>query len=582
MGVETKTHPGLANSLLRGSVPAFEEGRIQSVDVANHVVDVFCLSSLQVARDVRMAQPYYSLGRGSITMPEVGAICLVWWLSHQRPVVWGFLPQPSTTESGPNNTDSLCGDYGSDGLSTGEHETVGPDYQYMRFGKNGDIILSDSALDSICFNKMLGQISLEAMRIFTRTEAGDHYEGVHIKREDSEWTEASSKDSDGDAFLTTLVERIYDKADGKPDNYSTTEGLIRAIRDKALVVDSKKRYPLLTRIRANVVNDETQKQRMHRPAGTMLASRELIQNVETGEYVYLKDTAKSGEIYEHRKARTWFVSDLDVEARVRNDLKVQIDKGLSLHLGSSGTGGIECYAQGDLRWQSTGYIDLIGNVRINPPGVHAQQVQLAIPLNRKDLDIEELGVDEQLATTGGHQSAAKPGSGRPDQNAELPLSTTLSTETGDGCGAGASGDTGSDNLDRWNDYIDEGCKRYGVPANLAKAVIMTESSGNPNAGSSAGAVGLMQLMPSTAAGLGVDPYDNRQNVIGGIRYLRMQYDAFGSWDAALVAYNGGPARAKDYLAGKAIPSETSRYVPKVKKYWNTFCQKTGNTASENP
>ncbi len=84
--------------------------------------------------------------------------------------------------------------------------------------------------------------------------------------------------------------------------------------------------------------------------------------------------------------------------------------------------------------------------------------------------------------------------------------------------------------------------RYGVDAELLKAVCVAESGMNPNAVSHAGAQGLMQLMPGTALELAVtDPFDPEQSIAGGARYLAWQLENFGSVRLALAAYNAGPA-----------------------------------------
>lgn len=101
--------------------------------------------------------------------------------------------------------------------------------------------------------------------------------------------------------------------------------------------------------------------------------------------------------------------------------------------------------------------------------------------------------------------------------------------------------------------------RHGVPADLFLRLIQQESGWNPNARSVKGALGLAQLMPDTARGLGVDPLVPAQNLDGGARYLRAQYDTFGTWRLALAAYNAGPGAVTQY---RGVPpfAETQNYV----------------------
>lgn len=97
-------------------------------------------------------------------------------------------------------------------------------------------------------------------------------------------------------------------------------------------------------------------------------------------------------------------------------------------------------------------------------------------------------------------------------------------------------------------YIRRVARELGIPEAIALAVAQFESGFNPNAISSAGAIGIMQLMPGTAESLGVDPYNWRENVQGGIRYLRTQFRTFGNWQDAYAAYNFGPG---NYTASQA-------------------------------
>ena len=103
----------------------------------------------------------------------------------------------------------------------------------------------------------------------------------------------------------------------------------------------------------------------------------------------------------------------------------------------------------------------------------------------------------------------------------------------------------------------------GVDARLLAALVWSESNFHPGAVSRVGALGLSQLMPGTAAGLGVDALDPVQNLVGGARYLRGQLERFGSADLALAAYNAGPGRVE--AAGRTIPqiTETQVYVLRV-------------------
>lgn len=101
-----------------------------------------------------------------------------------------------------------------------------------------------------------------------------------------------------------------------------------------------------------------------------------------------------------------------------------------------------------------------------------------------------------------------------------------------------------------------------VSPDLFEKLVMAESSGNPNARSPVGASGLAQLMPGTAADLGVDPSDPEQNLRGGARYLRQQMDRFQSTPLALAAYNAGPGRVAK-AGGIPRIAETEDYVKKI-------------------
>lgn len=102
-------------------------------------------------------------------------------------------------------------------------------------------------------------------------------------------------------------------------------------------------------------------------------------------------------------------------------------------------------------------------------------------------------------------------------------------------------------------------RKHGVPEDLFLRLVQQESGWNPSARSNKGAQGLAQLMPGTAAKLGVNPSDPLQNLEGGARYLRMMYNTFGSWRLALAAYNAGPGAVQKY-GGVPPYQETTNYV----------------------
>jgi soluble lytic murein transglycosylase-like protein len=116
-------------------------------------------------------------------------------------------------------------------------------------------------------------------------------------------------------------------------------------------------------------------------------------------------------------------------------------------------------------------------------------------------------------------------------------------------------------------FVTEASRRFGIPELWIIAVKRAESAGVVRAVSSAGARGLMQVMPNTWAdlrvryGLGHDPYDPRDNILAGAAYLGEMFDRYGTIPAMLAAYNAGPARYDDYLQkGRALPAETRAYV----------------------
>ena len=116
-------------------------------------------------------------------------------------------------------------------------------------------------------------------------------------------------------------------------------------------------------------------------------------------------------------------------------------------------------------------------------------------------------------------------------------------------------------------HIAEAAQRFGIPVTWIAAVMRAESAGDVRAVSSAGAMGLMQVMPDTWAELrirhrlGRDPYDPRDNILAGTAYLREMWDRYGNVAAMLAAYNAGPGRYDEYrLADRPLPAETRAYV----------------------
>jgi soluble lytic murein transglycosylase-like protein len=131
-------------------------------------------------------------------------------------------------------------------------------------------------------------------------------------------------------------------------------------------------------------------------------------------------------------------------------------------------------------------------------------------------------------------------------------------------------------IDRWGAYIREASERFAIPDSWIRRVIRSESGGRTMlAGrpitSSAGAMGLMQLMPPTWAEmrskyrLGSDPHDPRDNILAGTAYLRAMYDRFG-YPGLFAAYNAGPGRYREHLAGgRPLPAETVAYLAGIEQ-----------------
>lgn len=121
-----------------------------------------------------------------------------------------------------------------------------------------------------------------------------------------------------------------------------------------------------------------------------------------------------------------------------------------------------------------------------------------------------------------------------------------------------------------DEIVTEIASKFSIDASLVKAIIMAESKCDPNAVSRKGAQGLMQLMPSTAKNLNVNrPFDPRENIIGGVKYIKGLMASYGKLELALAAYNAGPGAVQKY-AGIPPYRETIDYVKKVIGYYEKF------------
>jgi hypothetical protein len=140
--------------------------------------------------------------------------------------------------------------------------------------------------------------------------------------------------------------------------------------------------------------------------------------------------------------------------------------------------------------------------------------------------------------------------------------------------ASSSAQVTSSSVDRWTPFMAEAAKKFGVPVAWIRAIMRVESGGQTMLNgapitSSAGAMGLMQVMPDTYTemqsryGLGADPYDPHDNILAGVGYLREMYLRYGYPDL-FAAYNAGPARLDTFLDdGMPLPPETTAYLEKL-------------------
>ncbi len=124
---------------------------------------------------------------------------------------------------------------------------------------------------------------------------------------------------------------------------------------------------------------------------------------------------------------------------------------------------------------------------------------------------------------------------------------------------------------RYNALITEAAQLYQLPTAFVRAIIRVESDYNPNVVSRTGAMGLMQLMPGTATSMGVrNPFDPRENILGGTRYLRVLANMFnGDLVLTIAAYNAGEGAV---MRHRGVPpyEETRRYVQRVLRHYYTY------------
>ena len=151
----------------------------------------------------------------------------------------------------------------------------------------------------------------------------------------------------------------------------------------------------------------------------------------------------------------------------------------------------------------------------------------------------------------------------------VPLGALDNCSASFGLGATVAPRDGSPKIGRWAAYISEAARRFGRPEAWVRAVMQAESGGLADSKSSAGAIGLMQIMPEAYAelraryGLGANAYDPHDNIIAGTAYMSEMIELFGVPNF-LAAYNAGPARLEAHLRrGRPLPRETQQYLAQI-------------------
>lgn len=204
------------------------------------------------------------------------------------------------------------------------------------------------------------------------------------------------------------------------------------------------------------------------------------------------------------------------------------------------------------------YVDNF-NKQVNP--TEAENVQTTAPKFSQVLQ-ESIGDDYRFRDTGATKAVF--GTLVRPKNKVSALTDSISNAVGVSAFSATTGAKKTYSKQEISDIISKISAKHGVNEKLVRALIRQESGFNPNAVSKVGAAGLMQLMPKTAAGLGVkDVKDPVQNVDGGVRYLKSMMKKYnGNIILALAAYNAGPG-AVDKYGGVPPYKETQNYVKNI-------------------